>query len=80
MQPLSFYLSATSRLPQEIRSTKHRTSSKVRRVYRDNPRIFTITLSEVLGHGFCMSEGVVHANEGGGDVGLLVQVGEAETR
>jgi hypothetical protein len=65
---------------QQIRRPKHRAPSKMSRIHRHNPRILTIPLPKVLGHCFRMREVVVDADEGGGDVGLLVEVREAEAR
>ena len=78
MQPLPCYLFAIGGILQQVRRTKHWTTSKVRGIYCDNPGVLTIMLSEVLGHGFRMSKVVVYADERGRNVGLLVQVGETE--
>lgn len=48
------------------------------RVDRHHEGVLSIFLTEVLGDVLGMGEIVVHANERGGDVGLLVEMGEAE--
>jgi hypothetical protein len=76
MQPLTIAFAPT--VLEQIRRAKHRTSRKMTRIHRHYPGILVELVAKVLGHGFGMLEVVVYADEGAGDVGLLIQVRKTE--
>jgi len=59
-------------LLEQIRGPEHRSSSEMPRVDRHDERILAELRGKVLGDVLCMCEVVVHADERGRDVGLLV--------
>jgi hypothetical protein len=81
MEPLVAILALhTHTLLDQVRSAKHRAPSEVPGIDRHHERVLAVLGSEVLGDVLGVREVVVHADEGARDVGLLVQMGEAEAR
>jgi hypothetical protein len=81
MQPLALLITSLAlprRILQQIRSTKHGATGEMPRIDRDDERVLAILLRKVLGDVLGVCEVVVDADEGRGDVGLLVEVCEAE--
>lgn len=67
-------------LAQQIRRTKDRPPRKVPCIDGDDVGILAVLCGEVLGDGFSMGQVVVDGDEGRRDVGLVIQVREAESR
>lgn len=79
MEPLIAVLALhAGTLLDEIRSAKHRASSEVPGIDRHDERVLAVHGREVLGDVLSVCEVVVHADERARDVGLLVQMREAE--
>lgn len=80
MQPGLLRRQLRAILRQDIDRPEHRAPSKVLRIDRDNPRILLELLREVGSDVLSMACIVVDRDEGRADVGLAVEVGEAEAR